>query len=103
MKYLVFIIYAAISSYALYKLKAAPSITSWAFLIGFLLYGLGVLIWLQILRTNPLSIAFPVAAGSLIVASQLLGFLLLGENVGPGKIAGVSLIFLGIVLIYSIG
>jgi len=103
MKYLSFLIYAAVSSFGLYKLKSAPSISSWEFLIGFIFYGLGMLLWLQILRTTALSIAFPVAAGSLIIATQFLGYLLLGESVGPAKVAGVAFIFMGIVIVYSMG
>jgi len=102
MKYLIFVIYAVISSFGLYKLKSAPSISSWEFYIGFIFYGLGMLIWLQILRTTALSIAFPVAAGSLIIATQLLGYFLLGENVGPVRLAGVVFIIMGIALIYLV-
>ena len=71
MKYLILLVYATISSYGLYKLKA-EELLSLPFLIGFGFYGLGMLIWLGILRTTPISVAFPVAAGSLIIATQLI-------------------------------
>jgi multidrug transporter EmrE-like cation transporter len=100
MKYLILVVYAAISSYGLYKLKA-EELLSLPFIIGFGFYGLGMLIWLGILRTTPISVAFPVAAGSLIIATQLIGSMAFSERIGVVHVLGISLIFSGIVVIYA--
>ncbi len=71
------------------------------FLIGCFFYGTGFLMWLLILRVLPLSIAFPVAAGSLIVATQLFGVLVLKEPIAPWHIAGIAFILVGVVGLMS--
>lgn len=92
-------IYAATSAYGLYRIKAAPRLISVEFAAGFLLYGLGFLMWLFLLRRYPLSIVFPIAAGSLIVATQVLAAALLREPLPMTQIGGVALIVLGIALV----
>lgn len=95
------VVYAAISSYGLFLLKSSEHWKSLAFLIGFGLYGAGFLIWIFILRMFPLSIAFPAAAGALILATQIAGIIYLKEPVHSSAMAGIGFIAVGIVLIYS--
>jgi drug/metabolite transporter (DMT)-like permease len=92
-------IYAATSAYGLYRIKAAPRLVSIEFAAGFVLYGIGFLMWLFLLRRYPLSIVFPIAAGSLIIATQALAAVLLREPMPTMHIGGVALIILGIVLV----
>lgn len=94
--FLIFIIYTFASAYGLYKIKLSANYTDLQFLIGFGFYFAGFLIWFYILRITPLSIAFPIAAGSLILATTLIGVLLLGESFGIYKLAGAVLIMAGI-------
>ncbi|MCM8594884.1 multidrug efflux SMR transporter [Accumulibacter sp.] len=95
----VFVLYALLSTYGLYKIKAAPEILHPAFVIGFTAYGAGFLVWFYILRTTPLSLAFPVAAGTLILCTTLVGILLLAEKAHVLKLGGVALIVVGIVMV----
>jgi drug/metabolite transporter (DMT)-like permease len=92
-------IYAATSAYGLYRLKAAPRVLSLDFGIGFLLYGVGFLMWLYLLRRYPLSIVFPIAVGALIIATQFLAGSFLRETIGPAHVAGVAMIIAGIALV----
>lgn len=96
---LVLIFYAMISAFGLFRMKAAPGIITWDFALGFTFYCLGFLIWLGILRIYPLSIAFPTAAGLLIVATQFIGIVLLREQLSWTGAVGVVLITCGIVLL----
>ena len=91
--------YVLVSAFGLYKLKAASSWFGWEFLVGFVMYGSGFIVWLYILRNFPLSVAFPVAAGSLIVSTQVLAIWLLKETPNYINLAGVCMIVVGIVLV----
>jgi multidrug transporter EmrE-like cation transporter len=100
-KWLALAAYFAVSGLGLFKLKAAEGVLTPGFLVGVAGYGLGFVLWLYMLRSMPLSVVFPAAAGGLIVATQAIGYLLLGEPVTPLQIAGVAAILGGIVLIYA--
>jgi uncharacterized membrane protein len=69
------------------------------FLIGFSLYLLGFLYWFVILQKYNLSLAFPVAASSLIVLTILLSHFFLEENLSFYNWLGVGLVITGILLI----
>lgn len=94
-------VYVIASAFGLYKLKQASVVVSSTFVLGFACYAVGFLLWIVILRRLPLSIAFPVAAGSLIVASQVVGWWLLSESIDMAQILGVLLILAGASLIYA--
>lgn len=93
-------VYAAVSVFGLALLKQATDVISVKFMIGAAAYGAGFLIWiLVIIRALPLSIAFPVSAGALIVGTQIAGYVFLRESITMPHIVGVVLIFAGILLI----
>jgi multidrug transporter EmrE-like cation transporter len=94
------ILYAAISAYGLYLIKDAPTLTTSRALIGGLLYGGGFCIWIAMLRVFPLSAAFPVAAGSLIIATHLIGRVYLAEATSSLQTFGIGLIIAGIFLVF---
>jgi len=97
MKYLfIFSIYIILSAYGLYKIKLANEYMSMGFVVGMACYFIGFIIWFYILKITPLSVAFPVAAGGLIIATTIFGVLLLNEAVDTYKIVGASLIIVGI-------
>jgi multidrug transporter EmrE-like cation transporter len=96
---IVTLIYAAVSAYGLYLIKDASTLLSLRAGIGAVLYGGGFCIWIAMLRLFPLSIAFPVAAGSLIIATNLIARFLLGEAVLTSQTIGIALILGGIVLV----
>ncbi|MEE2690919.1 MAG: hypothetical protein VX640_05180 [Pseudomonadota bacterium] len=98
---LIIALYVLVSVSGLTLIKSAEQMVSAPFAAGMALYGGGFLIWIFIiLRSLPLSVAFPVAAGALIVGTQIGGVLYLKEQVQITHIAGVLLIMLGIALIF---
>lgn len=65
---------------------------------GLALYGIGAVLWLVVLSRVPLSMAYPlVSLGFVFVA--LLSWGVLGEALPLMRIAGISLIFAGVVLV----
>ena len=96
-----FLIYIAASCGGLYLVKAAPTWKSPEFFFGFGLYGAGAILWMVILRLLPLSLAFPVAAGSLVIGTMLTGVFFLSEQVSPGHLLGAFLVIAGITLMVS--
>jgi multidrug transporter EmrE-like cation transporter len=71
------------------------------YIIGFIAYGFGFIIWLVILKMNPLSIAFPIASGALIIATQIVGIFFLNEKANWVQIIGILVIIGGIYLTYA--
>lgn len=80
-------------------MKAAASWLSVKFMAGLLLYGMGATVWLIILRLYPLSVAFPVASGALMVGTTLAAFSFLKEPVSMTHILGIILIGVGIIIL----
>ena len=69
-------------------------------ILGFLCFGLSLLIWLTILSRIPLSTAYPfVALG--IAVTVVAGVTLFGETLSFQKVAGVILILVGILTVAS--
>lgn len=64
---------------------------------GFALYGLGAMVWLNVLSSWEVSKAYPLV-GLGFCLTVLVGWLL-GENVTPARATGVLLICLGVVLV----
>ncbi len=93
------VVYVALSALGLYKMKAASAFASLEFILGAGAYIASFLIWIYLLKTNPLSYIFPVAAGALILATSLLGIVQLDEQLSLSKLAGTLLIILGIFLL----
>ena len=94
--------YCLTSCYGLYLLKVAQDIRSWTFLWGLVFYVAGAGMWMFILRLYPLSAAFPVAAGALVIGTMITGIVFLNENVTLPHFVGAGLVVAGIALI-SIG
>jgi len=92
--YTMVLIYALTSGYGLYMLKASNLAPSTTLVAGVIAYGLGFVIWLWTLKRYDLSIAFPVAAGALMIATQFFGRQL-GEAFSVSKFAGIALIIAG--------
>ena len=92
-------VYISSSCLGLYFLKAAEGWKTPLFATGLLLYGSGAVLWLFILRLLPLSFAFPVASGCLMIGTLLSGAILLGESVSAGHIVGSCMIIGGITII----
>jgi len=96
---LVIVFYASVSAFGLYLIKDAPTLLSSRAFVGAVFYGSGFCIWIAILRAFPLSIAFPVAAGSLIVATHFIGRFYLAEATSLAQVFGIGMILIGIFLV----
>jgi len=69
---------------------------------GFVLYGLGALVWLGVLAKIEVSLAYPfVGLGFLLTMVFGIGFL--GESFSLARLAGTLLIIAGVVLVASTG
>ncbi|MEP6829195.1 MAG: EamA family transporter [Rhizomicrobium sp.] len=66
-------------------------------LTGFLLYGLGAIVWLAVLSKWDVSKAYPLV-GLGFVLSLAVGFLI-GEQITAIRVVGVAFICLGIMLV----
>jgi len=91
-----FVGYALISCLGLYWLKSATDWWTVRFVFGGGLYALGAGIWLVILRMYPLSLAFPIASGALMIGTTLAGYVFLGEDISWLHLLGIVIISLGI-------
>lgn len=95
------LIYVSLSVGGLTLIKLSESTVSVRFLLGAVLYGSGFLVWIfWILRALPLSIAFPLAAGTLMIGTQLGGWIFLKEEFSGIAASGVFLIICGTAIVY---
>lgn len=92
----IFVGYALISCIGLYWLKSASDWWTVRFILGALLYVLGAGVWIFILRMYPLSIAFPIAAGTLMIGTTLIGYVMLKESISLLHLLGLVFTLLGI-------
>lgn len=92
--------YTLISVAGMTLVKAAPALATPKWIIGVALYVIGFLIWIgMILRIMPLSQAFPVAAGALMLGTQVAGWLVLKERLTMPHLAGAALIVVGVAIV----
>lgn len=92
--------YTLVSVTGMALIKAAPAVLSLRWLLGMALYVAGFLVWIGvILRVMPLSQAFPLAAGALMLGTQVVGWLVLRERLTPAHLAGTALIMAGVALV----
>ncbi|WP_087721964.1 hypothetical protein [Pandoraea sp. PE-S2T-3] len=93
------LLYTVTSCLGLYFLKTSSSWVSVKFVCGGILYVAGAGMWIYILRIFPLSLAFPVASGLLMMGTTVTGYMLLNERLSMPQGAGILLILLGIAVI----
>lgn len=67
--------------------------------MGVLVYILSFLIWVVIITRLEISVAYPTAIGLTLLFSTLSGFIFFGEVASLQKVAGIGLIFCGILLV----
>lgn len=65
---------------------------------GLGLYGLGAVVWLLVLARVDLSFAYPFVGLGMIV-TMFLGWSVLGETLGPARLAGTLLVVAGVWLV----
>ncbi|MDF1802677.1 EamA family transporter [Thalassovita sp.] len=77
--------------------KAMAFLFSPYVLLGLGLYGIGTVLWLFALRQLDLSLAYPFVAMSFVMVAAS-GMLFLGEPVNTGRLLGLGLIVLGLLV-----
>lgn len=96
----VLVFYVLVSVSGLTLLKSATVIPSLPFFVGGVLYGIGFAIWYILLRWLPLSVAFPVAAGALMIGTQIAGPVFLGEQISALHLVGIAVLLVGVSIIF---
>ncbi|WP_432680340.1 EamA family transporter [Nioella aestuarii] len=76
-------------------IKAITMLTSPWVLAGLSCYSVGMVLWLFALRHVDLSLAYPFVAMSFVVVT-IMAVVFLGETLAPARIAGLSMIVLGL-------
>jgi multidrug transporter EmrE-like cation transporter len=69
-----------------------------AVIIGLGMYGIGTLIWLNVLSRMDLSLAYPFVGLSFLITA-LLGYCFFHEPFHVGRIAGTALVVAGVILV----
>jgi drug/metabolite transporter (DMT)-like permease len=71
---------------------------SWGILAGILVYAVSAFLWIIALSKSQLSYAYPMVASS-YVAVSVLSWLIFNEHISPTRIAALSLIVAGVILL----
>lgn len=75
--------------------------TPWV-IVGFILYGLSSVIWLDVLSKLDFSLAFPMV-GLTYVFTLLIGRFFFGETIGWERVLGVAFILFGVFFLVRSG
>ncbi|OWK24488.1 hypothetical protein AJ87_21305 [Rhizobium yanglingense] len=65
---------------------------------GLSCYAISVLLWLAVLTSNQVSVAYPMISIGYVIA-VVFSFLLLGEAIPLARLIGIAVICLGVVLV----
>lgn len=66
----------------------------WKFLVAVTVYGAATILWIRILKSMPLSTAYPLAMGATIALTSLLGIGIFDEDFTVVKAVGIGLVIL---------
>jgi len=69
------------------------------FCLAVVLYGFSMLLWLRLVATEPLSLAYPMLAAVTFVSLSVVSIFLLAEPIGLRKAAGLAAIVAGFFLL----
>lgn len=69
------------------------------FLVAVVLYGFSMLLWLRVVATEPLSIAYPVLAAVTFVTLSVVSVVFLHEPMSIRKAVGLIAILVGLILV----
>jgi drug/metabolite transporter (DMT)-like permease len=73
-------------------------VTTWQLMLGLFFYGLSALVWIHLLSTVNLSLAYPLV-GLSFVTVILIGVFALGESVTLVQAVGCVVILIGIMMV----
>lgn len=99
LKLLILLLYFPVTLSGQLFMKSASSLMSLTFVAGGVLYCLGAALWLYVLRLFPISFAFPLAAGILIVGTQFMGYFFFQEKLDTSHFFAIGVIILGLCLL----
>lgn len=66
---------------------------------GVIVYGISQLLWITVLRVMDLSLAYPLQIGLNFTFIMTVAWFYFKEPVSPGRLAGVALIFAGVLAV----
>lgn len=66
--------------------------------LGLMCYGVSVIVWILALSRVDVSIAYPMLSIGYIV-NAIAAWAMLGETLGPGKILGIGIITVGVIVL----
>lgn len=95
-----FVTYVSAYSFASVSLKQLTDIVSIKFAISLLAYVICFLIWFRLIKILPLSVAFPLASGALIIATQVLGCCVFKEKLILSHVLAIAFILFGLGLLF---
>ncbi len=93
-------LYLTLTLYGIYQIKLA-GFHELIFYVGFASYVASYGVWIVFMKLNPLSKAYAIAAGSLIIATQIIDYFVLNMPFASLQMIGITLIFIGILLIHQ--
>jgi small multidrug resistance pump len=67
--------------------------------LALLSFALALFLVSKVMKTLPVSVAYPIWAGGGTAGVALIGFLALGEDVSAIKILGIILVMLGVIIV----
>lgn len=70
-----------------------------SFVVGILLYGMAMILWLKVVSAEPVGTAYPILVGLTFVMLMLGGIIFINEPLSFKKIAGTILIIAGITIV----
>ena len=72
---------------------------NWQIMLGFVLAGIGALIYLFVLSRNDLGVIFPVLGALGFLMLPLISWLVLDETITPGRLIGTMIIAAGMLIV----
>jgi len=96
---LLLVAYVLTATYGLYQMKSAGQMGTRLYLAGLVAYAVSFVLWLVLLLRMPLSVAFPLVTGLVIVTTQIVGIVWLHEPVAWPRLCAVALILSGVSLL----
>lgn len=73
--------------------------TNWRIILGFILAGIGAIFYLLALSKHDLTIVFPVLGALGFILLPIIGTFLLHESISLGRIFGIMLVAVGMIII----
>ncbi len=74
-------------------------LTSWPLLLGIVLFAINILAYTQALSKIPISVAYPIMAGTGFAIISAAGYFLFSEKLSSIQIIGIVCILIGIILV----